>query len=448
VAGRNTEGKTPETTTMSRKHLPGCCNSPEHGIHRRLFVQGGLATALGVSLGGLEAAYSRAWADDLRRQQKHVLLLWLAGGASQMETFDPKPGQPTGGPFGAIPTAVPGVHICELMPKLAARLEKLAIVRSIDTGNGDHGSATVLMETGRPAEPGLTYPDLGSVFAKELGQIDSAVPDYVSLYLATEGHRRPDPGFLGGRYAAMHLNQSLVPENLDLPEGLSETDHAAREHLREFLSERFNRQREAEAVRGYNATYARVRGLMASDSLFDLEQEPAEARDRYGHTDFGQHALIARRLLEAGVPMVKVARAWWDSHADNFESHRELVTELDHVYSTLLDDLGERGLLDSTLIFTLSEFGRTPNINRDLGRDHFASAWSMSLAGCGVRGGAVHGRSDDQGHTVAEDPVGAGDVLATIYQAVGIDPHDPYYVGARPVPKAPEEASAIGTVLA
>jgi uncharacterized protein (DUF1501 family) len=186
---------------------------------------------------------------------------------------------------------------------------------------------------------------------------------------------------------------------------------------------------------------------MKSDALFDLEQEPQPVRDRYGVTDFGQHALIGRRLIEAGVPMVKVARAWWDSHADNFESHRELVTELDHVMSTLILDLEDRGLLESTLIITLSEFGRTPAINKDLGRDHFASAWSCSFTGAGIRGGVVHGRTDEDGKTVADGVASAGDVLATIYKAVGIDHEKHHQVGARPVPIAPENSQPITTVL-
>ena len=424
------------------------CGSPEHGVNRRLFLQGGVATALGASLGGLDAGYNAAWANELRKQHKQVLLLWLAGGSSQLETFDPKPGRITGGPFKAIPTAVPGTHISELMPKLAAMANKVAIVRSLDTKNGDHGGATALMETGRGRELGVAYPDWGSVIGKELGERESQVPDYVSLYLATEGHRVPNPGFLGGRYAPMHLNRSLKPENIELAPGIAETDHVAREHLRQLLSERFDRNRSAAEVKGYNSTYARVRGLMKSDSLFNIEDEPAEVRARYGKTDFGQHALIARRLIEAGVPMVKVARAWWDSHHDNFESHRELVSELDHVMTTLISDLEQRGLLESTLIVTLSEFGRTPVINKDVGRDHFASAWSFSLTGCGVKGGACYGKTDEDGKTVADGKVGAGETLATIYKAVGIDPAKHYYVGPRPVPLVPEGVKPIDAVLA
>jgi hypothetical protein len=432
-------------TERLRQHY---CGSPEHGFNRRQFLQGGVASALGVSLGGLQAAYNGAWADELKLQKKHVLLLWLAGGASQLETWDPKPGRPTGGPFKAIPTAATGVHICELMPKMAKLMQRVAVVRSLDTRIADHGTAAALMETGRTKEPAIQHPELGAVVARELGERDADVPGYVSLYLATEGHRRPDPGFLGGRYAAMHLNQSLKPANIDRPDGLSELAHSEREDLRRFLSERFDRERNAPAIKGYNNTYARVRGLMKSDSLFDLQRESAGMQDRYGHTDFGQHALIARRLIEAGVPMVKVARAWWDSHADNFESHRELVAELDHVMSTLLLDLEERGLLESTLVVTLSEFGRTPAINKNVGRDHFASAWSCSLSGCGVRGGSVHGKTDQDGNTVADGKVDAGHVLATIYKAVGIDPKKEYRVGQRPVPLAPEGSHPIDTVLA
>jgi hypothetical protein len=426
------------------------CGSPEHALDRRLFLQGGLGTALGVTLAGLGAPREAALAGEIAKQGKHVLMIWLAGGASQLETWDPKPGRPTGGPFKAIPTAVPGIHVCELLPKMARLMGKMALVRSLDTKIGDHGRAAQLMQRGRLDDPGLAYPDLGCVVSKELAQRELSVPEYVSMYLATEGRGsgRPTPGFLGGRHAAMALENSLKPENIDMPQGLTEQEHAEREHLRRYLSERFNREREAAEVEGYNSTYARVRGLMKSDALFDLEREPDAVRARYGQTDFGQHALIARRLIEAGVPMVKVARAWWDTHSDNFESNRELVSELDHVLSTLVQDLSDRGLLDSTLIVLLSEFGRTPTINKDVGRDHFASAWSCALLGCGIKGGTVHGKTDPDGKTVADGKVGAGDVTATIYKAVGINPKKNYHVGARPVPLVSEQSQPITTVLA
>ncbi|VTS01511.1 DUF1501 domain-containing protein [Tuwongella immobilis] len=426
------------------------CGSPAHRVDRRLFLQGGMTTALGVTLAGMGMPLDAAMAGAIAQKKKHVILIWLAGGASQFETFDPKPGRPTGGPFKAIQTKVPGMQICELMPKIAQLTDKMAIVRSLDTKIGDHGGAADLVQIGRRPEPAVDYPDIGTILAKELGQRDSQVPEYVSMYMATEGQPwgRPRSGFLGGRYAAMTLERSLKPENLDLPAGMSAVDHAEREHYRKYLSDRFNRERSAPHVVGYNSTFARVKGLMASDKLFDLEQEPAKVRERYGKTEFGQHCLVARRLIEAGTPVVKVSRAWWDTHSDNFESHRELVTELDHVMSTLIRDLEERGLLESTLIVTLSEFGRTPSINKDLGRDHFASAWSFSMTGCGVKGGAVFGKTDPDGRTVKDGKVGAGEVAATIYNAMGISHEKKYYLGARPIPIAPEHTQPIKDVLA
>src|SRR5207302_8189928 len=175
-----------------------------------------------------------------------------------------------------------------------------------------------------------------------------------------------------------------------------------------FLSSRFEHGRVSASLDSHHQAYQRVRGIMAHEQLFDVAREPQRLRDRYGPTLFGQQALAARRLVEAGVPFVRVGRAWWDSHGQNFETHQEMVPELDHVMCTLLDDLEQRGLLESTLVITLAEFGRTPAINPQLGRDHFASAWSCTLSGCGVRGGSVYGRTDATGNRVADGEIGAG----------------------------------------
>ncbi len=425
------------------------CGSAEHGFHRRSFLQGMLAGgATALTLGAVGVGADSPAADQLRRGSKRALFIWLAGGSSQFETWDPKSSLETGGPFRSIPTAVTGYHVCELMPKLATVMDKIAVVRSLDTEISEHGRAADLMSTGRPKEPALEYPEIGVVLAKELAVRDSLLPDYVSFFLFTEGRRRPETGFLGGRYAPLLLEESMRPKDIDLPKGLSDAQHQQREHLRELLSREFAARRAGgELVDGYNAAYQKVRGLMRADHLFDLEQEPTEVRERYGRTEYGQQALIARRLLEAGVPMVKVARGFWDSHHDNFESHRELVPDFDHVTSTLLNDLDERGLLASTLVIILSEFGRTPTINKDVGRDHYAAAWSCAFAGCGIQGGAIHGKTDDDGKTVVEGKATAWDVAATIYKAAGIDPHKEYYSGLRPVPLAKEDAKPIETIL-
>ena len=186
---------------------------------------------------------------------------------------------------------------------------------------------------------------------------------------------------------------------------------------------------------------------MASESLFDISHEPQKVRDQFGPTQFGEQVLVARRLVEAGVPFVRVARAWWDSHGQNFETHQEMVPELDHVMATLIDDLAERGLKDDVMILTLAEFGRTPSINASLGRDHFASAWSMTITGSGIQGGSVYGKSDPKGQTVVSEEVDAGSLFATIYRALGINPHKNYYVGSRPIPLVNPGVEEIKAVL-
>ena len=427
-------------------------NHPQHAVpatsvSRRSFLRG--ATAIGAvsQMTLLNVLREPALAAELKRQQKHVILLWLAGGASQFETWDPKPGRPTGGPFRAIDTAAPGVRISELMPKMAQRMNQVAVVRSLSTKNGDHGGGAALMETGKGAEAGLPYPDLGAMVARELGRADSPVPDYVSMYTSTEGRRKGTAGFLGSRFAPMFLDKGMMPENIRRQEALADLDHKERADLRDLLSKRFARGRQSSTLDSHNGAFQRVRGIMASEKLFDIEQESQSMRDKYGPTQFGEQTLVARRLVEAGVPFVKVARAWWDSHGQNFETHLELVTELDHVMSTLIDDLADRGLLHSTLIITLSEFGRTPNINASLGRDHFATAWSASLTGCGVQGGAVYGKTDDDGQRVAENPVGAAELFATIFQALGIDHEKEYRLGDRPIPLTDPNTKPIHELL-
>lgn len=422
-----------------------------HLSRRSLLTASALgATACAADMTQLDQLCNPLIAADLKQQQKRVILLWLAGGASQLETWDPKPGRETGGPFRAIPTAVPGVHISELMPQMAKRLKHTAIIRSLNTRNGDHGGAARMMHLGRRDEPNLKYPDMGAVVARELGRLDSQVPDYVSFYTATEGRGSGlgQSGFLGARYDAMSLTTDQIPPNLRRLEQISDIDHKERNDLRSLLSERFTRGRMSGTVASHNEAYARVRGLMASEKLFDISQESDQMRDKYGRTLFGEQCLVARRLVEAGVPFVKVSRAWWDSHGQNFETHLELVSELDHVMAALLDDLQDRGLLEHTLVVTLSEFGRTPRINQSLGRDHFASAWSASLSGCGVKGGSVYGESDADGEKVKDGEIDAARLFATIYQAAGIDHQKEYHVGARPIPLTDPGTQPVREVLA
>ncbi len=428
------------------------CNPSEHALGRRAFL--GATAAIGASafadMTGLDVLGTPALASDLKKNQKRVIMLWLAGGASQLETWDPKPGASTGGPFRAIPTDVPGVHISELMPQMAKRMKHVCIMRGLDTKNGDHGGAAKIMMRGRRDEAGLKYPDLGAVVAREMGRADSKVPDYVTFYTQTEGRGMApgESGFLGARYAPMELTTNNVPEYIRKLETISDLDHKTRADLRDLLSKQFAKGRYSEAMGSHNEAYERVRGIMASETLFDIEKEPQKVRDRYGPTQFAQQTLIARRLVEAGVPFVRVGRAWWDSHGQNFETHQEMVPELDHVMATLIDDLKDRGMLDDVMIVTLSEFGRTPNINASLGRDHFASAWSSTITGCGIKGGSVYGKTDEKGNKVVAENVDAGSLFATIYRALGINPEKNYYVGSRPIPLVNPGVEAIEDVLA
>ena len=427
------------------------CGSAEHDVSRRAFL-GTMITGTAALIGQSSAVHclaEPALTSVLKSQNKRVILLWLAGGSSQLETWDPKPRTVTGGPFAAIPTSVPGVHISELMPQMAERLKHLCLIRSLNTKNADHGAASELMMRGRADEASLRYPDMGAILARELARNDSKVPDYVSFYTATEGRdfSKMTPSFLGARYAPMKIAENMTPPNLKRPGSITEEDHFARAQLQELLNMRFAEGRDIAPVKSHAQAYARVHGLMSSEELFDISKEPAAIREKYGPTLFGQQALMARRMVEAGVSFVRVSRAWWDSHGQNFETHQEMVPELDRVMAALHDDLKQRGLLENTLVVTMGEFGRTPEINASLGRDHFASAWSAALFGCGVKSGAVFGETDKLGKTVKEGEVNEGRLFATVLRAVGINHEKEYHVGARPIPLVNPGIKPIAEVL-
>lgn len=428
---------------------------------RRLLLQGALtrsAAAFQLAPGLRPVIYAAASetaasgrgpaANNGTKPPYQVLFLWLAGGASQFEMWDPKPGRATGGPFRAISTSIPGVQVGELMPRLAKRMHKLSVVRSLSTGISEHFQAADLISTGRPKESALDYPELGVTLAKELSRGAQSLPDYISIFRTSEGRRRAEPGFLGAAQLPIHLEKSIRPENIDRPKELSPERFAARAELRREMSRAFLAGRTDRAIaEPFESAHARTAGLMESTAPFDIDREPAAVRERYGRTPFGRHCLLARRLLEAGVPVVKVARGFWDSHHDNFESHRELVPDFDRVFSTLLDDLDERGMLERTLVMVMSEFGRTPKINKDVGRDHYAAAWSCAFAGARTKPGAVFGRTDKDGAQVVDGKLNAGDLAATILAAAGIDHQKHYQVGLRPVPLAPEESMPAKEIL-
>ena len=427
----------------------------DHRLHRRLFLQGSFTGA--ASLASFQGLFTLpAHAQEAQKQGKKCILLWLCGAPSQFETWDPKPGRPTSGPFGSIPTVIPGVHVSSLMPKCASILDKLTIVRSMKTDQNEHFQAIDLLTRGEPPRPPFTRPLLGSVLAQQFGQLDHPVPQFVLLDPCPEGNEFRSfkagnwAGWLGAEYGPVRYGGQYKIENVALPEDLSELEHADREALRSFLSQKFANDRKEASVKSYNAIFERVKGLMKAAPLFDIEALPETDRRRYGPGTFGLHTLLARHLIENGSTFVMVANGMpWDCHVFNHETHQMLVPELDRVVFELIHDLSERSMLDDTLVLIMGEFGRTPHLNEARGRDHYPNAWSLAMAGCGIKPGVVYGSTDQNGIDVAENPVDQRRLFATIYQALGLDPYQTYDLPGFPTfHRVEQNAAPIAELLA
>ncbi len=421
------------------------CGSSDHTLSRRGFLGG----ALGFGALVLDPMMRPAFARELQQQQKRVLMIWLNGGSSQLETWDPKPGTDTGGPFQTIATSAPGVHISELLPYTAKQMHRLALVRGLNTAEDDHGKGSVIMHTGRRQEPAMKWPHLGSVCAKLLGDRDNPLPGYIHITpRGNGGVNSEDAAFLGPRYASVSLSDGHAPANLDRPTNLSTNDDQRRHELRIHADRRFLRSRRTAMTEAYTQSYEQAEQLMRKRDLFALDKEPPAVVDRYGRHDFGRHCLMARRLLEGGATFVKVSHSNYDTHHENFDFHIEQVGEFDRPFATLVEDLHERGLLSSTLILVASEFGRTPKINRNYGRDHWSRAWSVALGGCGIKGGSVSGKTNANGTVVADGQVHGGHLFHTYLKALGFDSKKNFYIDQRPIPIADPKASPIAEVLA
>jgi hypothetical protein len=418
-----------------------------------------MLTALGVagwSLSGWLGALAHA-ADSQRKRS--CILLWMAGGPSQMETFDLKPGQTNGGPFKEIATAVPGVRVSEHLPQLAKQTKRLAVIRSMSTKEGDHGRATYHLRTGYVQRAPIDYPPLGAALAKELGRPDADLPGFISIAPG----RGVNPaayggGFLGPRYAPLMVgseaegggDRSLKVQDVS-PPGVRKAQADARLALLEGLDREFVARHPDPGPRSQQAALEGAVRLMKPSAAraFDLDEEKKELRDAYGRGLFGQGCLLARRLVERGVPFVEVALGGWDTHVGNFDAVRRLSGVLDPAWATLLTDLDQHGLLDSTLVVWMGEFGRTPQINGQTGRDHYPVAWTTVLAGGGVKGGRVVGRTSKDGTAVEDRPVPVPDFMATVCRALGVDPttQNISNVG-RPIRIADAGASPVKEVLA
>jgi hypothetical protein len=419
------------------------------GLTRRDLLTLSAAGVVGYSMSGwLERlAAGTAQHPDRRRS---CILLWMNGGPSQMDTFDPKPGHANGGPYQAIPTSVPGVRISEHLPRLARSMRDMALIRSMATREADHGRASYFMRTGYLPNGPVQYPTLGSLFSKELEQAGAELPNFVSIapypFFSPAAY---GPGFLGPQYAPMVLGddqQALIPipgaqpanyedslrvPDLDAPDEVTGRRATARVDLLDAMEQDFASSRPGLPTESHRGAYHRAVTLMRSSATraFNLDDEPASLRDRYGRNIFGQGCLLARRLIERGVPFVEVTLATvgnialgWDTHINNFDTVRRLSDVLDPAWATLMADLKERGLFDSTVVVWMGEFGRTPRINPNSGRDHWANSWTTVLAGGGIRGGQAYGQTSADGTAVESRPTSVPDFVCTIANALGIDP--------------------------
>lgn len=422
---------------------PYSCETPEHRLTRRAFL-GGTASLLGFA--GLTTP---AAARELAKGQKRLLVIFLSGGSSQLETWDPKPGTDTGGPFKAIPTAVPGTHICELLPETAKQMNRVALVRGVNTAEDEHGRGAVIMLTGRRTDPAMEYPHIGAVAAKLLGTGTEELPGHIQITpRGGSGFNKQDAAFLGPRFASVTLADGKPPADLFAPAGLTSETDREREALRKKLNDRFARSRRTAQTEAYTESYDQAAKFIARRDVFDVAAEEPKVADRYGRHDFGRHLLLARRLLDRGVTYVKVTHTNYDTHHENFDFHIEQLGEFDRPYAALLTDLADRGMLESTLVVVMAEFGRTPKINERYGRDHWSRAWSVALAGCGVKGGAVVGKTNANGTAVTDREVNGGHLFHTYFRALGADPTKNFYPKDRPVPIADPKASAITELLA
>jgi uncharacterized protein (DUF1501 family) len=388
------------------------------GMNRRHFMSH-LAGA--AALAGPATAFTNsllANATDMKKRHKSAILLWMGGGPSTMDIWDLKPGAPTGGPFKQISTSADGIAICEHMPLMAKQMHHMSVVRSMSTREADHMRGRYYMHTGYVPNPNVEHPGYGSVIAHELAEKVSGleIPPFVSVGSGSVG-----PGFLGMTWAPFVVDSNGNVRNLDM--GIDPARLAQRLEMLATIENKFIGEKRGGSAEDHKKVIEKTVSLMTSKQMdaFKVMKEPKEVQDRYGTTGFGRGCLLARRLVEAGVPFVEVDLGGWDNHADIFPmlSNRKLP-ELDKAMSALVSDLADRGLLDDTAIIWMGEFSRTPTINAGAGRDHWARSWSVVVGGAGFKRGVVVGETSSDGKEVVGEAYSSQDVMASVLKSLGI----------------------------
>lgn len=408
-----------------------------NNISRRDLLRLSAIGTIGLSQSGWLQALAADAAQGAKRH-KSIILLWLNGGPATIDMWDLKPGHANGGPFKEIDTSVSGIKISEHLPALAQRMKELAIIRSMGTKEGDHGRARYVSLTGYVPQGAIQFPAIGSLVAHELSDLNADLPGFVSIGGGQgNGGNSLGGGFLGPRYSPLVIGDGggrraemdggadhLRVPDLEAPAGVSAAVMAKRRELLAGLEESFEPGAGAPVAETLRAATDQAVRMMRPEAAaaFRLQDEKDALRDTYGRTAFGQGCLLARRLVERGVSFVEVTLDGWDTHNENFERVKTLSGTLDKAFAALLDDLKDRGMLEDTLIVCQGEFGRTPRINGNSGRDHWPGSWSAVMAGGGIKAGQAIGKTTKDGTAVDGEPTRTPDLIATIVKAVGIDP--------------------------
>ncbi len=391
---------------------------PECSISRRDVLRLGMGAYL-ATLFSPTMNYLYADETSAKGSAKNVILLWLDGGPSHLDLWDPKEGVDTAGEFKPIPTNLDGVRLSQHLSRTAKVCDKLAIVRSMTSREGNHNRARYLVHTGYAPNPTVQHPSLGAYVSAELGGEKFDLPHFISVNNPSFG-----PGFLGVAHSPFVVNDPTKPiENLAYASGVDKERFFRRMELLKKLESGFARKYPTGEADAHQKIYGRTIELMHSERLnaFNLEQEPQALRERYGMNRFGQGCLLARRLTEVGVKFVEVTLGGWDTHRDNFTTLAEKIPQLDMGLATLVEDLEKRGRLKDTLVLCMGEFGRTPRINPNGGRDHYTRTWSAVLAGGGVKMGQVVGSTSSDGTEVKDRPIQVPDLFATIAHLLGLE---------------------------
>ncbi|MCG8449458.1 MAG: DUF1501 domain-containing protein [Pirellulales bacterium] len=387
-----------------------------HGMNRRHFL-----SHLAGSSAMAAAAFSltrtlTAHAATLKRNHKSCILMWMGGGPPSIDIWDMKPGAATAGQFKPIGTTGAG-QITELLPKVAQQMHHLSIVRSMSTREADHQRGSYYMRTGFVPNPNVQHPSYGAVIAHELESKlhELEIPPFVSIGGASQG-----PGFLGMAYAPFQVNSNGQVRNASANVAKARMDD--RLQLLGLLEKRFERENRGPAATEHAKVLKSTVSLLTSKQMeaFKVQSEPETMRERYGNSGFGRGCLMARRLVEQGVPFVEVNLGGWDLHQNCFDGLTRKLPEVDQAMSALVEDLASRGLLEDTVILWMGEFGRTPRINANAGRDHWARSWSVAIGGGGVAGGKVIGATNEDGTRVITEPYSSEDLMSTVCQAMGI----------------------------